>query len=76
MARRLSDEGTSLLIEAGSETAQEFGSKYALIAAVNKRATAEGMAYGAPDGARGNTAYSLELAGVDGPSACSGWAPG
>ena len=47
-------------------TAADYGQKYALIEAGAKRAKAEGMAYGAPADAVGNTAYSYELAGADG----------
>ncbi len=65
-AQRLSDEGTTKLIEAGKTTAADYGQKYALIEAVAERAKTDGMAYGAPEGAEGFTAYSLELAGVDG----------
>ncbi|HET8595891.1 MAG TPA: hypothetical protein VFM07_11635 [Intrasporangium sp.] len=65
-AQRLSDEGTKKLVEAGKATATDYGQKYALIEAVAKRAKQEGMAYGAPEGAAGFTAYSLELAGLDG----------
>ena len=65
-AQRLSDEGTKKLVEAGKATAADYGQKYALIEAVAERANREGMAYGAPDGAAGFTAYSLELAGLDG----------
>jgi putative membrane protein len=67
-AQRLSTEGMGALTEAGKSTAQEFGSKYALIEAVNQRAADDGMAYGAPEGANGLTAYSLELAGENGES--------
>jgi putative membrane protein len=65
-AQQLSDEGTSLLVDAGKGTAADYGQKYALIEAGAERAEVEGMAYGAPEGARGMTAYSLELAGMDG----------
>lgn len=65
-ARRLSDEGMSKLIEAGEDTAQDYGKLYAVIAAGAERADAEKMAYGAPEGARGLTAYSFELVGDDG----------
>jgi putative membrane protein len=65
-AQRLSDEGTSKLVVAGKETAADYGKKYALIEAGADRAVAEGMAYGAPKDAVGFTAYSLEIAGVDG----------
>ncbi|HET8615260.1 MAG TPA: hypothetical protein VFL94_07020 [Actinomycetales bacterium] len=65
-AQRLSDEGTKKLVEAGKSTAADYGEKYALIVAGAERAKSEGMAYGAPAGATGVTAYSLELAGMDG----------
>jgi putative membrane protein len=65
-AQRLSDEGTKKLVEAGKSTAADYGEKYALIVAGAERAKSEGMAYGAPEGATGVTAYSLELAGMDG----------
>lgn len=65
-AQRLSDEGTKKLVEAGKGTAADYGEKYALIVAGAERAKNEGMAYGAPAGASGVTAYSLELAGETG----------
>jgi putative membrane protein len=65
-AQQLSDEGASKLVEAGKETATDYGKKYALITAGADRAKSEGMAYGAPTEAIGFTAYSIELAGVDG----------
>ena len=65
-AGRLSEEGMSQLIEAGEETAQEYGKMYATIKAGADRADAEKMAYGAPEGAEGLTAYSYELLGNDG----------
>ena len=65
-AQQLSDEGTKKLVEAGKATAADYGEKYALIEVGAQRAKAEGMAYGAPQGAAGATAYSFELAGVDG----------
>ena len=65
-AQRLSDEGTKKLVEAGKSTAADYGQKYALIEAGAQRAKAEGMAYGAPADAAGNTAYSFELAAMSG----------
>lgn len=65
-AQKLSDEGTKKLVEAGKSTAADYGQKYALIVAGAERAKSEGMAYGAPADAAGNTAYSYELAGADG----------
>ncbi|MFD1945782.1 hypothetical protein [Nocardioides aestuarii] len=65
-AGRLSTEGMSQLIEAGEDTAQDYGKLYATIKAGADRADAEKMAYGAPEGAQGLTAYSYELLGDDG----------
>ncbi|GAB2772016.1 hypothetical protein GCM10027039_36690 [Terrabacter koreensis] len=65
-AQRLSDEGTKKLVAAGKATAADYGEKYALIEMGARRAKVEGMAYGAPQGAVGATAYSFEIAGVDG----------
>lgn len=65
-AQQLSDQGTTKLIAAGKSTASDYGQKYALIAAGAQRAKTESMAYGAPVGAIGETAYSFELAGADG----------
>ncbi|GAA4731277.1 hypothetical protein GCM10025782_32970 [Pedococcus ginsenosidimutans] len=65
-AQKLSDEGTKKLVAAGKSTAADYGQKYALIVAGAERAKTEGMAYGAPADAVGNTAYSYELAGADG----------
>jgi putative membrane protein len=65
-ARRLSDEGMSKLVDAGEDTAQDYGKMYAVLASGAERADAEKMAYGAPEGARGLTAYSFELVGDDG----------
>lgn len=74
-AQRLSDEGTKVLIGKGKDTAQQFGEKYALIKAGADRAQAESMAYGAPEGATGQTAYTLEIAGADGEGGRN-WARG
>lgn len=60
-ADRLSKEGTSKLIEAGDQTASDYGLKYALIAAGSDRA-ANALPYGAPEGATGKAAYKFELA--------------
>ncbi|WP_315095380.1 hypothetical protein [uncultured Cellulomonas sp.] len=63
--QRLSDEGTSQVVVNGQSTAKDFGVRYAVLSAEADRAAAEGMAYGAPDGAAGFTAYSIDIAGVD-----------
>jgi putative membrane protein len=65
-AQRLSDEGAKKLVEAGEDTAANFGEMYATIAAGAERADAEKMAYGAPVGATGLTAYSFVVQGEDG----------
>lgn len=65
-AQQLSDKGMSKLIDAGEATATDYGTKFALIEAGAQRAQTEDMAYGAPEGAVGATAYSIELAGADG----------
>ncbi|MDQ0373190.1 hypothetical protein [Cellulomonas humilata] len=69
--QQLSDEGTSQVVVSGQGTAEDFGVKYAVLSAGAERAQTEGMAYGAPDGAAGSTAYSIEIAGVDGNGASS-----
>ena len=67
-AQRLSDEGTKKLVEAGEDTAQNYGELYATIEAGAERADAEKMAYGAPEGAMGLTAYSFVIEGENGES--------
>ena len=65
-AQRLSDEGTSKLVEAGKSTAQNYGEMFAVIEVGAERAQAEKMVYGAPKGAIGLAAYSYEIKGEDG----------
>ena len=65
-AQRLSDEGTTKLVEAGESTAMSYGEMYAVIEAGAERADAEKMVYGAPEGALGLAAYSFEIQGEDG----------
>lgn len=65
-AQQLSDKGTKKLVAKGGETAQDYGTLYATIAAGAKRADTEKMVFGAPDGAIGLTAYSFEIRGEDG----------
>jgi putative membrane protein len=67
-AGRLSDEGMSMLIDAGKDTAQDYGKLYAIMEAGATLADVQDMAYGAPQGAQGLTAYSYELVGEDGES--------
>jgi putative membrane protein len=61
-AQRLSDEGTKLLVEAGNDTALEFGENYAIIKAMADRTADGGLPYGPPEGATGSAAFSFELA--------------
>ena len=65
-AQRLSDEGTSKLVEAGEDTAQSYGELYATMEAGSERAQTENMAYGAPQDAIGLTAYSFVIEGENG----------
>jgi putative membrane protein len=74
-AQQLSDKGTSKLVEAGEDTTQTYGQMYATIQAGAERAQTEDMAYGAPEGAAGLTAYSFVIQGEDG-EAGRNWARG
>ncbi|HET6168416.1 MAG TPA: hypothetical protein VFE07_16415 [Marmoricola sp.] len=65
-AGRLSSEGMAPLKKAGTDTAKNYGELYAVIAAGAKRAQNESMAFGAPAGAEGLTAYSFVIRGDDG----------
>lgn len=70
-ATRLSEEGTSVLVETGAGTAADYGVKYAVIKAGAERAATESMAYGGPEGAASVTAYSIDIAGAEGAGASS-----
>ncbi len=74
-AEKLSVKGTSKLAEAGVDTAQTYGELGAIMVAGAERAQAEDMAYGAPEGALGLTAYSYVIQGEDGESTRN-WARG
>ena len=74
-AGRLSKEGSKVIAGKGVETAQSYGELYAVMQAGAQRAEAERMAYGAPDGARGLTAYTYILTGEDGEGGRN-WARG
>jgi putative membrane protein len=63
---RLSAEGTSKLVEAGTSTAQSYGEMVAVIKAGGERAQTESMVYGAPKDAIGLAAYSYVIEGADG----------
>ncbi len=65
-ATKLSKQGTQKLVDAGSKTTVEFGTKYAQLKAGAERADKDSMAFGAPEGAQGLTAYTYEIRGEDG----------
>lgn len=65
-AGRLSKEGTQVIAGKGAETAQDYGTLYAVLHEGAARADAERMAYGAPDGAVGLTAYTYVIKADDG----------
>ena len=64
-AQKLRAKGTSKLIEAGNQTASDYGLKYAVITAGAERAQSA-QPYGSPAGATELTAYDFELAGAQG----------
>ncbi|MGN8244497.1 hypothetical protein ACTHAM_001400 [Cellulomonas soli] len=70
-ATQLSEQGTSVLAETGAQTAADYGVKYAVLEAGAQRTAEESMAYGGPEGAASVTAYSLDLAAVDGAAVSS-----
>jgi putative membrane protein len=65
-AGRLSKEGTQVIVGKGAETAQNYGTLYAVLQAGAQRADAERMAYGAPSDAVGLTAYTYVIKADDG----------
>jgi putative membrane protein len=65
-AQKLSDKGTSKLVDAGLSTAQEYGLMYATLEAGGERADKSKMMVGAPEDAIGLAAYSYEIKGEDG----------
>ena len=70
-ANQLHEQGSSKILEAGKKTAADYGVRYAALEAGAKRADAEAMPVGAPEGAVGLTAYSLEIRGADGADGAS-----
>jgi putative membrane protein len=68
-ANELSKRGVVKIVKAGTDTAQQYGKLYAVLAAGAKRAHTDGMAYGAPAHALGLTAYDFEIDGSDNQSA-------
>ncbi|MDO7869406.1 hypothetical protein [Nocardioides jiangxiensis] len=67
-AGRLSTEGAKVIAGKGEKAAQDYGELVAVMKAGATRADAEKMAYGAPAGAVGLTAYDVVLKGEDGAS--------
>lgn len=65
-AQQLSTKGTKKLVAAGQDTAQTYGEQYAVFKAGAHRATTQAMAYGAPKGALGLTAYNFVIQGESG----------
>jgi hypothetical protein len=65
----LSAEGTSQLVEAGEETAMDFGTRVAVLEAAAERTADGGLPFGAPDGALKAAAYSYDLAAATGATA-------
>lgn len=65
-AHQLSQKGSKKLAAAGASTAVSYGVMYGELEAGAKRVHQDGMAYGAPAGAQGLTAYDYILVGDDG----------
>ncbi|NNG19360.1 hypothetical protein HJ590_07155 [Naumannella sp. ID2617S] len=70
-ANQLHEKGSSKILEAGKKTAVDYGVRYAAIEAGAQRSKVESMPVGAPAGAMGLTAYSMELKGADGADGAS-----
>jgi putative membrane protein len=65
-ANELSERGVVKIVQAGQDTAQQYGKLYAQLAEGAKRAHTDGMVYGAPTGSMGLMAYDFEINGSDG----------
>jgi putative membrane protein len=65
-ANELSERGVVKIVQAGQDTAQEYGKLYATLTEGAKRAHTDGMIYGAPTDAMGLMAYDFEIDGTDG----------
>ena len=64
-AGRLSEEGTSQLVQAGDEAARNYGREYAVMQALNTKGKENAMPYGAPEGSSDNrAAYDITIAPV------------
>lgn len=64
--KQASTQGSQKIAAAGEQTAQQFGLMYAELDAEARRAHDHAMAYGAPKGAIGLTAYDWIIQGADG----------
>jgi len=66
--KQLSAEGTQKLIEAGNNTAMDFGTRFAIIEAAAETTKDGGLPYGAPEQSElASAAYSMDLAGEGSP---------
>ena len=65
-ANELSKRGVVKIVQAGQDTAQQYGKLYATLAEGAKRAHTDGMIYGAPAGSMGLMAYDFEINGSNG----------
>jgi putative membrane protein len=65
-ANELSERGVVKIVQAGQDTAQQYGKLYATLVEGAKRAHTDGMVYGAPSGSMGLMAYDFEIDGSDG----------
>jgi putative membrane protein len=68
-AQRLSAEGTSLLVEAGDQTALSFGERVAVLEASAERTADGGLPFGGPQDAIVAAAYRYDLAAATGATA-------
>jgi putative membrane protein len=65
-ANKLSKKGVVKIVQAGQDTAQQYGKLSATLVEGAKRAHTDGMLYGAPVGSMGLMAYDFEINGSDG----------
>jgi putative membrane protein len=65
-ANKLSKKGVVKIVQAGQQTAQQYGKLSATLTAGAERAHTDGMFYGAPSGSMGLMAYDFEINGSDG----------
>jgi putative membrane protein len=65
-ANELSERGVVKIVDAGQQTAQQYGKLYATLTAGAERAHHDGMLYGAPANSMGLMAYDFEINGSNG----------